>query len=214
MAEETTYTKADIDKAVADALEGVKSKNTELLDEVKALKAEVRKHKDIDPADLSKLEDENATLKADLAKAQADAKKATTELEKAAKQLEGETGFTSKLLIDNGLNAALAEAGVKEAPMLKAVKAMFGGMASVAVEGDQRIVKIGDKAVSDYVKEWAGTDDAKHFISAQANAGGGAPGGNGGASSKTVTRSAFDQMTQADRAKFSLEGGKVVDQAA
>jgi hypothetical protein len=50
----------------------------------------------------------------------------------------------------------------------------------IVVEGDARIAKIGDKALSDFVKEWAAGDEGKHFVQAPANSGGGATGGNGG----------------------------------
>jgi hypothetical protein len=50
----------------------------------------------------------------------------------------------------------------------------------IVVEGDARVAKIGDKALSDFVKEWAAGDEGKHFVQAPANSGGGATGGNGG----------------------------------
>jgi hypothetical protein len=38
---------------------------------------------------------------------------------------------------------------------------------------------MGDKPLVDAVAEWASSDEGKHFISAPANSGGGAAGGNG-----------------------------------
>lgn len=214
---DNTYTKADLDKAVADAIakaeEGLKAKRDELMDEVKTLKAELRKSKEIDPAEVSKLEEENDRLKTDLAKAQKEAKDAIKAAETATKALESESGFTSKLLIDNGLNAALAEAGVKEPAMLKAVKAMLAGSAQVVADGTDRVVKIGDKVLADHIKEWAGTDEAKHFISAAGNGGGGAPGGKGGGGGKTVSQEAFNAMGAKERAAFMGDGGKIAEAA-
>lgn len=215
----TELTQADIDKAVEAALEGVKSKNTELLDEVKTLKAELRKSKDIDPADVAKLEEENDRLKGELTKAQKDAKDAAKAAETATKQLETESGFTTKLLTENALNTALAEAGVKEPAMLKAVKAMMVGTAQVVTDGNDRVVKIGEKPLTDYIKEWAGTDEAKHFISAGNNNGGGAPGGKGASGGgKTMTRSAYSALDQHAKAELGTAMAKgelkLVDDAA
>lgn len=216
-----TYTKADIDKAVADAIEDAKAAFNEEVDGLKTknreLLAKVRAAKEIDPADISKLEEENERLKGELSKAQKEAKDATKFAEAATKALENESGYTSKLLTENALNTALAEAGVKDAPMLKAVKAMFTPTAQVVAEGDGRVVKIGDKALTDFVKEWAATDEAKHFISAGGNGGGGAPGGRGSGGGKTMTRTEYNEKAVSDpkgTQTFIREGGKIVDAAA
>lgn len=220
MSDEPKFTQADIDKIKAEAVasakaafdeevEGLKSKNKELL-------AKVRAAKEIDPADLSAAEERADKAEAALAKANADLKTMTTRAEKAEKAAESESGFSSKLLTENALNDALATAGVKEAPMLKAVKAMFGPLAQVAAEGEQRIVKIGDKALPDFIKEWAGTDEAKHFITAANNSGGGAPGGNGGGSGKTMTRDEYNSKVVSDpkgTQSFIRDGGQIVDAA-
>jgi len=50
---------------------------------------------------------------------------------------------------------------------------------------------------------------APMLIGSKAN-GGGKP-GNGADGSKTVTRDSFDKMSQVDRSKFAIDGGKVVD---
>lgn len=221
MADEA-FTKADIDKAVADAVakaeEGLKAKRDELMDEVKNLRQQLRSTQEIKPEDLTAAEQRADKAEQALAEAQKQVKTLTGERDKLAKQVEAESGFTSKLLTENALNDALAAAGVKEAPMLKAVKAMFGPLAQVAVEGDQRMVKVGDKALADYVKDWAATDEAKHFISAPANNGGGAPGGSGsGGGAKTMTREEYNQKIVSDPAgmrDFIKDGGKIVNAAA
>lgn len=207
-------TQADIDKAVADALESVKAKNTELMDELKAAKAELRKTRDIDPAEVAKLEDEIATLRADAAKAAKDVKAATERADKAEKAYADETAASARMLTDNALNDALASAGVTTPAMLRAVKAMLAGTAQVVTEGDARTVKIGDKALADAIKEWAATDDAKHFITAPDNSGGGASGGRGGGGAKTVTQEAFNSMGAKERSAFMASGGEIAAQAA
>lgn len=221
MSEDKTFTKAEIDAAIKDAIaeakqdweaetQGLKNKNRELL-------GKLRDAEGVKPEDLAAAEQRADKAEASLAEAQKQVKALTGERDKLAKQVETESGFTSKLLTENALNDALASAGVKEAPMLKAVKAMFGPLAQVAVDGDQRTVKIGDKALSDFVKEWSGTDEAKHFISAAANSGGGAPGGNGSGSSKTMTRSEYNKQAISDPAgmrAFIKDGGQIVNDAA
>jgi hypothetical protein len=97
----------------------------------------------------------------------------------------------------------------------KAAMAMLASGVQIAAEGETRIAKLGDKALADAVKEWASGDEGKHFVAAPANGGGGAP-GSGGASGggKTINRAQFDALSQAERASFAKDGGKVVEQAA
>lgn len=216
MADEA-LTKADLDKAVKAALDaakvdfdeevkGLKDKNRELL-------GKLRSASEIKPEDLAAVEAERDKALGELAEATKAVKTLTKERDDAVKSLESETGFSQTMLMDNGLNSALAEAGVTNPALLKAAKAMMRGGLTVAKEGDQRIVKMGEKALADAVKEWAGTDEAKHFITAPLNGGGGAAGGKGGEGGKTVTRSQWDGMSHIDRSNFSKEGGKVVDAA-
>lgn len=219
MADEKTYTQAELDKIKADAearIEAMDAKVKEALSEAKAAKAEARKLKEIDPADLEKLEAENEKLRADLTEAQKQAKAATKAAEDAAKALEAEAGFTSKLLVQDGIKSALIANGVKDDDFLDALSTKFAAGAGVVVEGDARKAMIGDKPVADFIKEWAASDAGKKFVAAPINGGGGASGGAPGsqASGKTVTRAEFNSMDQVSRMNFSKEGGKVVDQAA
>ena len=172
---EITEIQAAIDAAVEAATSGLKTKNQELLDKNKKL----MKGQEIDPQTVTDLEAQIDKLQADLSTSQKAGKDATKTLETLQGQLKAETGFTQKLLIDNGLTDELVKAGV--APQfLTATKALFAGQAQVVAEGETRVAKIGDKSVSDFVKEWAASDDGKHFIKAPENSGGGSQGsGNG-----------------------------------
>ena len=171
----TPEVQAAIDAAVETATSGLKTKNQELLDKNKKL----MKGQEIDPQTVVDLEAQIDKLQSDLAVSQKSAKESVKTLETLQGQLKAETGFTQKLLIDNGLTDELVKNGV--APQfLPAVKAMFAGQAQIVVEGDTRTAKIGDKSVSDFVKEWAASDDGKHFVKAPENSGGGSQGsGNG-----------------------------------
>lgn len=215
MADET-YTKADLDEAIEKAKEAQDAKNRELLDEVKKLKADLRKIKDISPEDMAAIEAERDKALADLAAAQKAAKEATAAADKAAKALEAEQGFTQRLLIQDGLKSALLAAGVRDEDYIDTLAARFARDAKVTVDGEERKALIGDKPLPDYIKEWAGTDAGKKFVSAAANSGGGAPGGKGGGEGgpKTLTREVFNALTPAEQMKHSVEGGQVVDAAA
>ena len=171
----TPEVQAAIDAAVETATSGLKTKNQELLDKNKKL----MKGQEIDPQTVVDLEAQIDKLQADLSVSQKSAKESVKTLETLQGQLKAETGFTQKLLIDNGLTDELVKNGV--APQfLPAVKAMFAGQAQIVAEGDTRTAKIGDKSVSDFVKEWAASDDGKHFVKAPENSGGGSQGsGNG-----------------------------------
>lgn len=216
MADETTFTKADLDKAVKDATEAavadatakLDAKNKELIAELR----EAKRGKTIDPADVEKLESRIDELTTKLTAAEKAAKDATTAAEKAAKALEQESGFTHKLVAENGLLKALSDAGVTDPTYLDVAKAFHLPNVKVIAEGDARKAMYGDKPVDEAIKEWAASDAGKKLVAAPNNGGGGAPGGKGGSEgTKTMTRAAFDALDQGGRAKFSTDGGKVVD---
>lgn len=95
--------------------------------------------------------------------------------------MDGEAQISRKLLLDTSLDAALS--GVNVSPRyLKAARALLKEQAELVETDGKREVKIGDKALADAVKEWAGTDEGKHYIEAPGNGGGGSTGGKGGAS--------------------------------
>ena len=197
--------KAAADAAVSEATAGLIAKNQELLGKVKKLQKDAA----IDPAEYQALSEAKDTAEAKLAEALKTVKQATTQAEKDRKALEAETGYVSKLLIDNGLTDALLKAGVKP-EMSKAVKAMLAGQVSLKVEGDKRLAVVGDKALGDFVTEWAQSDEGKHFVAAPANQGGGANGGAQGAGkSKVMARGAYEQLQPEQKMAFIKDGGKL-----
>jgi hypothetical protein len=177
----TPEIQAAIDAAVEAATSGLKTKNQELLDKNKRL----MKGQEIDPQTVVDLEAQVDKLQGELSASQKSAKESVKTLETLQGQLKAETGFTQKLLIDNGLTDELVKNGV--APQfLPAVKAMFAGQAQIVAEGDTRTAKIGDKSVSDFVKEWAVSDDGKHFVKAPENSGGGSQGSGNGTTNQQI----------------------------
>jgi hypothetical protein len=219
MADKESYTKEELDAAVEAAVgkidvDGLKSKIEELIGDNKKLKGELRAKSEVKPEDVHAAEERAEKAEAALAEATKQVTSLTKERDKAVKDLEAESGFTQKLLIQDGLKSALIENGVKDADFIDSLTAKFAPTATITIDGDKREAKIGDKALADAIREWAGSESGKKFVAAPANGGGGAPGGDGKGGGKTLTRSAFDALGQAERATFAKEGGKVVDEAA
>lgn len=169
---------AAIEAAVQAAVAPLVAKRDELLGEVRKLK----KNGEIKPEDFERVERERDELQGKLDQAAKDLKTAQKAVETSTAALTGEQAYTQRLLVDNGLNAALLEAGVKNPAHLKAASALIraSSKVEVKVDGDNRSAVIGDKPLADFVKAWAASDDGKHFVSAQVNTGGGANGGNKG----------------------------------
>lgn len=169
-----------LDERIAAAVEPLHAHNKKLLGELKAAK----KGAEIDPAVVEALEAERDGLAAKLKDADKALKTATTAAEQAAEALKGEQGFNHGLLVDNGLMAALTEAGVKNPVHLKAAAAILkqAGGIEVKVDGATRQALIGGKPLAEAVKAWAAGDEGKTFVQAPGNGGGGAPGSTGGAS--------------------------------
>jgi hypothetical protein len=133
-----------------------------------------------------------------------------TDAETFKKLAESEQGYSSKLLIENGLNDALSQAGVKP-EFLKAAKAMIGAQVQLKQDGDNRLAVVGEKGLSDFVGEWSKSDEGKHFVSAPQNSGGGAQGGKGQGGNKQVSRQDFDSMNPTQRMEHAKTGGTIAD---
>jgi seryl-tRNA synthetase len=188
---------AAISAAVEEAVSGLKTKNNELLTELRKAK----KGNDIDPAEVERLENKITELEGQIKTANKELKTAKEVAEKATKDLQAEQGFTTTLLKDNGLTDALTKAGVTDPINLKAARAMLGGEVMIVADGDKRVAKVGDKPLADHINEWAKTDEGKRFVAASGSSGGGSGGGGGGGGGKkTMTRSAFDALDAAGKA--------------
>jgi hypothetical protein len=193
--------------AIAEATSGLQAKNNELLGKLK----KAQKSGEIDPADYQSLQDENERLKTENGENKKTIKKLSTDFDATKKQYESESQFASRLLIDNGLNDALIKAGVKP-EMTKAVKALIAPQVKIKTEGDNRTPVIGEKSLSDFVTEWASSDEGKHFVAAPLNQGGGANGGgNGKGNVKQMTRAAFDAQDPVQKSEFIKAGGVVIN---
>lgn len=68
--------------------------------------------------------------------------------------------------------------------------------------------------LKDLENEFTNSPKYASLLKGRKSSGGGANGGSGGASgdAETVTRAEFDALSQVDRSKFSMAGGKVIDE--
>ena len=155
------------------AIEVLSAKNNQLLGEVKVAKAKA-KGAEIDPAEYAALQNENEMLKSELTKTTKESAKA---IETLNANLSEKDGALQSYLIDNGLNDAMLKAGIKP-ELMSAAKAMLKANTKVTAENGQYSALMGDKPLFDAITEWAASDEGKHFVSAPANSGGGATGGN------------------------------------
>ncbi|MCK5605387.1 hypothetical protein KAR91_26080 [Candidatus Pacearchaeota archaeon] len=195
-----------VSTAVEEATEGLDAKNKELLGKLK----KAQKGATIDPADHAALQSELDSSEVELAKAKKELKAAMTESEKIKKQYETESQVSRDLLVDTGLSNELLANGIKNPTYLKAAKALLSSQVTLEADGDKRVAKVGDKTLTDHIKEWAGTDEGKAFVDAPGNSGGGANGGvAGNGNAKTMTRTEFGALDPAGQMTFSKEGGIV-----
>ena len=155
------------------AMEALSAKNSELLREVKIARAKA-KGVEIDPNDFMALQTENETLKSQLDKT---VKDSTKTIETLQSNLTEKDGALQSYLIDNGLNDAMLKAGIKT-EFMTAAKAMLKSQTKLIADNGQYSALMGEKPLYEAITEWAASDEGKHFVSAPANSGGGATGGN------------------------------------
>lgn len=160
--------------AVEEATSGLIAKRDELLAKNKKLQQGAA----ISPEDLQAAEAERDEWKGKALAADKAAKKAATDLEIATKRATDIDAAYTGSLKDAALTEALSKAGVTPA-LLKAAKALHGSALQVVDDNGARTVKAGDKALSDFITEWASTDEGKHFVAAADTQGGGSHGGRG-----------------------------------
>lgn len=190
-------------QAVADAIaaevEGLKAKNAELIAKNKKLQAGAT----IDPADYAALEAERDEWKGKAAEAKKAADKAVKTAEEANKRATDIDSAYAGSLKDAALTEALSKAGVTPA-LLKAAKALHGSALQVVDDNGARTVKAGDKALSDFITEWASTDEGKHFVAAADTQGGGSHGGRGAQHQETQGNAAGTRSEAIARAEQLL----------
>lgn len=201
---------------MASEVEGLKTKNSELLGK---LKDQSKVNTDL-TARLEALETEKNGKDEEVLKKAGEFDKLREQIEKRHKdeiaKLSGErdklNGQLKTHVIGEGLTAALVKA--KVAPhMMDAVKALIlsNYQGEIAEKDGKPFASFDGKAVDEFVTGWAQSDAGKHFIAADSNSGGGSNGANGNGKAgtggqKTMTKAAFSQLSPADKMKVSKEG--------
>lgn len=166
-------------------VKGLKAKRDELLAKVasgKATAEELEKAQaKLKEIEQRKLEEEEKYGEA-LAMRDKEAQALKADLETKNRELTNQ-------LIDGNLVSALVENNVSGV-YLEAAKAMLRNNVDFK---DGKVVA-GDKAVAEYIKEWAESDSGKPFVAAPSNNGGGAPGSKG----KTPTNKKWAEYTETE----------------
>lgn len=202
-----------LEELTQDKLDGLLSKFEALEESNKGLKSDLVKLKvkakgaDIDPEEYANLQNQVVELSSKL---ENDGKLSKKELERLSGLVKEKDGALTTYLLDANLTDSLAKSKVKP-ELMDAAKALLKMQATIKAENGNYQAVIGDKALSDFVKEWATSETGKHFVAAENNSGGGATGGNNNSQSKIITRSEFEAKSQYERATLAKDGFKVVD---
>ena len=190
---EITITQEDLDKKITEAVEAATAKmaekNVDLLGEIKNARKRVEAFKDFDPDDVRKaLENAKEAQKkatdamadrGEFEKAMGLAKdQHAAELTKLLGRAETAEARTKTMVVDTAMHAALAKAKIAE-PFRAAVAAMHKGNISVIEKDGKEVAVVGDKSITEFLTEWAGTDEGKFFAADGGAGGGGASGGTG-----------------------------------
>jgi vacuolar-type H+-ATPase subunit I/STV1 len=183
-------TQEQLDKAVEEATAGLVAKNAELLRAVRKLK-----QKDgIDPQQMAEAETTIQKLSEEKTALVKELKIAQTSLQKAQGDLEKEMAFAKKTMVEAALSSELGRVNV--APQFqKAAMALLLTQSAVEEENSQRVVKLAGKGLAEALKEWAASEEGKHFVAAPQNSGTNAPGAGGaGGEKKTIKRSEWEAL--------------------
>lgn len=202
-----------LEELTQEKLDGLLSKFEALEESNKGLKSDLVKLKvkakgaDIDPEEYANLQNQVVELSSKL---ENDGKLSKKELERLSGLVKEKDGALTTYLLDANLTDSLAKSKVKP-ELMDAAKALLKMQATIKAENGNYQAVIGDKALGDFVKEWATSETGKHFVAAENNNGGGATGGNNNSQSKTISRSEFEAKSQFERATLAKDGFKVVD---
>lgn len=174
--------KAQLDE-LKEKLEATERSNNGLKADLAKAKAKAR-GADIDPDEYAKLQSENEDLKFNFTKAQKDLAKQTDTL---TSQLKEKDSALTQYLIDSQLTDSLSKVGVLP-QFMDATKSLLKSQATIRNDNGSYQALMGEKSISDAVKEWAVSDNGKYFVKAPDNTGGGSSGsGNGNAPTQDMT---------------------------
>lgn len=174
--------KAQLDE-LKEKLEATERSNNGLKADLAKAKAKAR-GADIDPDEYAKLQTENEDLKFNFTKVQKDLAKQTDTL---TSQLKEKDSALTQYLIDSQLTDSLSKVGVLP-QFMDATKSLLKSQATIRNDNGSYQALMGEKSISDAVKEWAVSENGKYFVKAPDNTGGGSSGsGNGNAPTQDMT---------------------------
>jgi hypothetical protein len=194
-----------LDEKIADALATKLADIDKLTAKNRELIAEKRRAGEgkVDAAEVERLESQIEQLNTQLSAVQKEAKTLTTRAEKAEAAAAADASAVQKLVVENGLMAALSAAGVSDPDFAAAAAASIraGHKIELTTDGDTRVATVNGKPLADHVKEWSASDTGKKFVSAPGHSGGGA-GGPGGKPAPTNPFKAETKNVTAQGALF------------
>jgi hypothetical protein len=207
---DTEEGKAKLQEMIDDATKGLKSKNDELLGELKKQKDATKSiQEQIDEINAAKeaAEEEAAKKAGDVEKLVANAvAKKDKEIDGLKSQLDQQTVRLNQTLIDKGLSDALVKANVA-AHHIPAVTALIKATAKseIADQEGSAVAMFDGKPIDEFVQGWAQGDTGKHYIAAPNNGGGGAGGSNGGGKAPGGKKADWDSKKKSE---FIREHGR------
>lgn len=198
---EENLTKADVDKAVKDAIaaaraewetetQGLKDKNRELL-------GKLREASGVKPEDLAAAESRADQAEAKIKELEKQVGALTKERDTATKNLEAVYSAASESAIDLAVQAGVS--ALKVLPEIAdGFAALHRGNFTVEMVDGKPVVKSKDgKTPDEYFKAVGADEKTKAWVAAPNNSGGGAPGGAGsGGSSKVISAADHQAIMQ------------------
>jgi archaellum component FlaC len=180
--------------------EGLVKNKESLLEEKKALQKRMKIYEGIDPEKVKELQEEYDRLSTEVAAKQNDAETIKESLtKKYESQLEEYKNNYSEIqkkyqdkIVNETLTSQLEAAGVDNPVYKKAALAMI----KPNTKFENETVLVGDKTAEDFIKEWTESDEAKAFITARNNTGGGIKSNaNGGVMQKISVNASIKEKT-------------------
>lgn len=135
------------------------------------------------------------------------------EIEQREQALQQKDNQVRRLVVDNGLSAALQKHGVTTPGLQKGAKRLLADQVKV-VEGDdgglQAVVDtdMGEVSLDQFVKDWVSSEEGQDYLPKTSGSGARGPGG-GTSGKKEMSREKFDALSPEERAKYIKDGGRI-----
>jgi predicted nucleic acid-binding Zn-ribbon protein len=184
----------------------VKNKSEELLTETKAAKQKAREASDAREATKLEKARKDGDYEQLLSSSEAERKTLKEQLETLTNRVSHEKVNSVSLKVAGEL-ADGSNAEIMSEFISKRIKLVDGEVKVLDSSGNLTV-----STIDDLKNEFIGSDKFKSLLRGTKSNGGGASGSKSTSdSSKQISRSQFDSLSQSDRMKFSLDNGKVVD---